>query len=75
MRIAKHSVTVDQSKYRFHMGHAPKGRGMWAFGPQNARISQSLEQAFWVSGEYAEAKEEAIEHFAALGIQRIEVLP
>jgi hypothetical protein len=63
------NVVVDPTPYTNAHGKAPRGAGVWAFGPHFATPVDSLDM-FWTSGRtsYAEAKRQARRFFAARGV-------
>lgn len=55
-------TNVRTDHYEFSTGHAPRGRGSWAFG---LTPNATRDQIFWASAclTFGEAKKEAIAHF------------
>ncbi len=54
----------------------PRGRGYWAFCPtMHYRQADYIDHSFFVSGTYAEAKAQAVEHFTKLGFASAVTLP
>jgi len=62
--------TVSTARYEFAHGKKPRGTGMWAFFfGQN----DSVEDAFWHRGTYAEAKAAAVAEASKRGFSRVSV--
>ena len=66
---------VESAKYQFNHGHAPWGRGSWAFHP-DFNLDVLSREILWVHGrKFGPAAQQAAEHFGKLGFDSVEVLP
>lgn len=68
-RLALSAITVDDHQYRFSHGHAPRGRGGWAFEFGHTR------ELVWIPGSmtYSSAKSRALRMAQKRGVSIIRV--
>lgn len=67
------SVRVDTHGYQMAHGKAPRGTGSWAFGPQRYTDVLSPDMLWVHNASFAQAKAQAVAHFAARGVRAVHV--
>ena len=73
------ATMIDTAQFEATHGKKPRGEGMWGFvGCRKVGVdaqAPSRPAILWVNGKYSVASKEAREHFAAMGVQIVVVLP
>jgi hypothetical protein len=69
-------MQVNTNEYEFAHGHAPRGRGAWAFwfGKGARRVDTSnVADAHWYHGTYSDARRQAVRDAKAQGFETVVV--
>ena len=75
-RISLSEIEVSTTSYRWAYGHAPTGKGNWAFAIGNKReAEENPDKVFWVNYSlYSDAVKEAKKEAQRRGVRMVYVL-